>query len=117
MSRDLVIASNFDAFGVPATVVRPFPDDTPIETTGIWCTPQSESGGFLGGVPGDFDIQRRDRQRVIALKVDDVATAPSGTRIEMAEHGGGASQVWRVDGLEYADAHHRRVIVVPETEP
>lgn len=110
--RALALDIQFDVLGVSATVTRPLPDDTPIETRGIWVGP-----GSAGSVPVEFDVRRNDRRRVIALKVSEVPTVPKGTRIVMAERSGGAVLTWRVDGTEYADADHRRVIVVPETEP
>lgn len=114
--RALALDIQFDVLGVPATVTRPWPDDTAIETRGIWVTP-GLTRPFLEAVPSEFDIQRRDRHRVIALKVSDVPTVPKGTRIEMAERDGDDPLTWRVDGTEYADADHRRVVVVLETEP
>jgi hypothetical protein len=113
--RSVVRDANFAAHGVAATVTRPWPDDTPITTTGIWCTP-GLSRPFIEAVPGDFDLQRRDRHRVMALMVKDVATLPKRTRIDAPEVDGGPVLAWRVDSTEYADALHRRVIVVPETE-
>ena len=115
--RGLVVASNFSAFSVPATVTRPFPDDTPIMTTAIWCTPGNSTQVFMDSGPASFDMQRREKHRVVALMVADVQTVPRGTRIDAAESNGGPVQAWRVDGTEYADAFHRRLNVVPETEP
>ena len=110
--RDLATGIAFSVLGVPATVTRPWPDDTPIATTGIWCTPVGQVA-----LPMDADVRRRDRYRVIALPVSDVPTVPRGTVIEVSERAGEAAQRWRADGIEYAAADHKRVIVVPETEP
>lgn len=110
------VTSDTTAHGVPVVVTRPAPDDIPIETTGIWFTP-GLARPFLNGMPEGLDLQRRDRHRVIGLKVADVPTVPRGTRIEAVERFGDATTAWRVDGTEYADANHRRVVVVPETEP
>lgn len=114
--RALAGGIQFEVLGVDATVTRPAPDDTPIETKAIWCTP-GLTRPFLESMPADMDLQRKDRRRVLALLVSEVPTVPRGTRIEVAERHGEAAQVWRSDGIEYADADHRRVVVVPETEP
>lgn len=111
--RTLAIGIQFDVLGVDATVTRPWPDDTAIETKIVWVTP----GPFLQSMPSEFDLQRKDRRRILALRVSDVPTVPRGTRIEVAERHGDDALVWRADGIEYADADHRRVVVVPETEP
>lgn len=114
--REVVLGANFAAHGVPATVTRPWPDDTPISTAGIWCTP-GLTRPFLESLPGDFDAQRKVRHRVIVLPVAEVPTVPRKTRIVASEVAGGPAVAWRADGIEYEDAQHRRVIVVPETEP
>lgn len=114
--RALVCDANFAAHGVPVVVTRPSPDETPLTTVGIWFTP-GLTGPFLASVPGGFDLQRKDRHRVMAIKVADVPTVPKKTRVAAAEVSGGPVLTWRVDSTEYEDAHHRRVVLVPETEP
>ena len=96
--------------GVPATVTRPSPDDTPIVTTGIWTTaPLDESRPF--GV----DFQRSDPRRVLALPRRTIATVPRGTEISAPETPDGAVLTWVVDGLDKVDGDTVRVIVVPST--
>lgn len=100
----------FDAFGVPATVTRPAPDDTPIETTGVWVSPA------VLDVPAGFDLQRADRRRLLSLRRDEVPTVPRGTVIEAPERDADDVASWRVDGIEAMDADQVRVLVVPVIE-
>jgi len=98
----------FDAFGVPATVTRPVPDEFPIVTTGVWVSPEMVEAA-LG-----TDLSRTERQRMLALPTSAVPTVPRGTRIDAPELLGGAVKPWRVDALGPADAEIHRVIVVPD---
>jgi hypothetical protein len=75
-----------DAFGVPATVTRPAPDNDPIETVGIWLLPHNMDEPIASG------FQRREPVRVFALSKDAVPTLPRNTRIEAPERAGGARQ-------------------------
>jgi hypothetical protein len=84
------------AFGVPATVTRPVPDDAPITTTGIWLQPLEETR------PVGADFQRRDPRKVLALPRSAVPTLPRATLIDAPEELGGAVKTWRVDGFERA---------------
>lgn len=101
------IAAALSAFGVPATVTRPAPDNVPISTSGIWMSP------VLFGAPGGNDLQRIELRRVFAVTRDAVPTVPRGTRIDAAERDGDVVQSWRVDELAGADPDHVRVLVVP----
>jgi hypothetical protein len=114
--QDLVQGINFAVHGVSATVTRPWPDEAPIVTKGIWLT-AGLTRPVTDPYPRDMALQRRERERVIAISLTDVPTIPTGTRIDAPEVAGGAIRAWRVDSLEYEDAIHRRVFVVPETEP
>ena len=84
------------AFGVAATVTRPAPDNTPIETTGFWVSPLEEAQ------PYGTAFQRRDPRRVFVLSRIDVPTLPPGTVIEAAEYDGDTVKTWRVDTLDRA---------------
>lgn len=106
--RALVLDLNFGVHGVLATVTRPAPDNVPIETLGIWLQPVAEN------FPGGMDFQRREPQRVMALRTDEVPTVPRGTIITAPEKRGDAVQAWRVDGIDRYDADHVRVVVIPE---
>jgi len=96
------------AFGVPATVTRPAPDDTPIETTGVWISP------LTADAPGGgFELQRRERRYLLVLDRDTVPTVPRGTRVEAPERLDGTVRTWRVDSLERVDTDETRVWVIP----
>jgi hypothetical protein len=114
--RALVLETNFEVYGVPATITRPFPDDTPIESAVIWLTP-GLTRPFTDPLPLDQRLQRRDVERIVAIRVADVPTVPKGTRIDAAEPIGGVSRAWRVDSVEHVDSEQFRVHVVEETEP
>lgn len=105
--RAEVLAGNFAAFGVTATVTRPAPDDTPIATTLIWLTPQTEDAPV-----GTF--VRREARRVVALLTSEVPTCPLGTAVVAPDETGGTARGWRVDGFVLAEAEHVRVSVVED---
>lgn len=108
--RALVLDLNFTTHGVPATVTRPFPDETPIVTRGIWLTPITENA------PGGTDFQRREPYRVMALSRAEIPTIPRGSLIDAPEKSGDATQTWRVDGYERQEADQHRVVVIQEPE-
>lgn len=111
---DLVRDINFanQVLSVPVTVMRPAPDDEPIETRGIWLRVEThdEPGGSL---------QRASPYRVISLRGDDVPTVPEGTIVLAAPADGEAIVAWRVDGTHGVETEHRRVTVLraPEWDP
>lgn len=108
--RALVLDLNLSAHGVDVTVVRPGPEDEPIDTRGIWVTPITET------VPSAFEFQRQEPRRVMALSRALVPTVPSKTYIWAPEKSGDAVQRWRVDGIDRQEADHVRVIVVADPE-
>ncbi len=97
------------AFGVPATVTRPAPDNAPVQTTGVFIRPlQNEQ------VPVGVDLQRREPRRVFVMaKNATLASMPRHTLIVAAEELGGSQGTWRVDGLDEVESDCWRVIVVP----
>jgi hypothetical protein len=99
--------SILSAFGVPATVTRPAPDDTPIDTTVAWVT------SFADAMPGGQDFKRVERRRVLTLTRDDVPTAPKNTVIVAPERAGEDDRTWKVHSTEQEDADHIRVLVLP----
>lgn len=101
----------FSAFGVPATVTRPDPNDTPVATTIVWGSWLTEDA--LGG----SQVQRREPKRVLSVRLDQVPTLPRGSVIEAAEVAGGTSKRWRVDGLERLETDLGRYVVVHDPEP
>ena len=109
--RALVRDLNFAAHGFPITVTRPYPDDEAIETRGIWVLPLTVDG------PSQQEFTRRDPNRVIALRKDEVETVPRGTIIDAPEYSGGTARRWRVEGPERIEADHVRVLVVADPEP
>lgn len=109
--RALVLTSNISAFGVTATVTRPAPDDTPIETTVLWATPATEDRPI-----GSSDFVRREQRRTVALLTADVPTCPKGTVIDAADERNGTVRRWRVQGIDVIEAEHVRAIVVLEPE-
>lgn len=100
------LTAAFRDFGLPATVTPP--EGSPISTTGIWVTLQTVD------VPFGTEARVGEARRVIALRRDQVPSAPRGTVISMAEQAGQAAKSWRVDGLDRADEGDViRVVVVP----
>lgn len=108
--RDLVLALNFGAFGLPVTIRFAFPGGDPISTTGIWLTPLTELE------PLSSDVGRQHMRRVLALKRSAVPSVPRGTRIEAPALEDGAVQGWIVDGVEREEVEHLRVVVVPDRD-
>lgn len=97
----------FSAFGVPAVVTRPAPDDDPIVTTAVWVMPTADL------LPMGQDFQRRERRYLVALRRDAVPTLPRGTTIDAAEASGLTARTWRVDSIESIDTEAIRAWVVP----
>lgn len=104
--RTLVLDTNFSVHGVPIVVTTP--GEEPIEAVGIWLAPVTED------VPVGSAWTRRTARRVLAIKRADVASVPIDTRITTVDRPGGTTKVWRVDGLEDAEADHHRVIVIED---
>lgn len=100
----------FSAFGVPATVIRPAPDDLPIEATGVWHPLPAMEG------PGGLDFQRRGPQRVMAFQRSEVPTLPTGSTVLAPETLDGVARTWRVDGtLGVDDEVHQVWLVLDES--
>lgn len=96
------------AFGVPATVTRPAPDDEPIETIVVWLPP------IPNDAPAGFDLQRQDPKKVLSVPIADVPTVPRRTVIEAPEVRNGEIKRWRVDGFDRYEFDAVRVTVVPD---
>lgn len=105
-----------EAFGVPATVIRPVPDDEPIETTLIWPPPvrrRFSDEVYEVGV----EIDRRQPERTMAaVPKADVPVLPLGTRIIAPAGAGQPLQTWRVELHEREHPDEWRVMVVPVDE-
>ena len=100
-----------DAFGVPAVVMRPAPDDAPIDTAVVWMTPLND------GAPFGATLQRKEPRRALMLSREAVPTVPRGTIVLAAEQIGGQVVRWQVDGIEATEVDHVRVLVVAAPEP
>lgn len=109
--RALSLTVNLRAHGVPVTVTRPAPDNTPVETTGIWLAPLNDDRP----VGGDFS--RRDPRRLMALPITSaLPSAPRGTVIAAREIGATVTANWRVDGYDdRIDPDVMRVILLRES--
>jgi hypothetical protein len=103
--RALVRDLNFQAHGVPATVIPP--DEEPIQTRVVWLTPSTEI------VPAGSDARRAEARRTMGIRRDEVPAVPRGTLVDVTEHGQTAPDEWRVDAMEKVEADHFRVVVVP----
>lgn len=89
------MAAALSAFGVPATVTRPAPDDTTISTTGIWTRPRAEDQPF------GTDFQKLGSRKVFAVpRSAGLPSAPRGTLVVAAEMRGSTAKTWRVDGYD-----------------
>jgi len=82
------------AFGVPATVTRPYPDDAPVDTTGIWLAAIEEPR------PQGTDFSRREPRRLLVLPRNVLATLPRGTVVLAPERAGDPVKTWKVDGFD-----------------
>lgn len=93
----------FSTFGVAASVR--VPGQPAVSTTIIWLTPISDDKPLGSGLP------RREIQRAVAIRRDDVPSVPRGTVITVAEHLADASGNWVVDSLDAIFEDHHRVTV------
>lgn len=103
--RALAFSLNQSAHGVPAVVTRPAPNNTPVNTTGIWMTPAlfEESAG---------DMQRREVRRVLVVpRSSTLTTLPLETTIVAPEVLAGGNRTWIVEGFDRIEADRWRAIV------
>lgn len=108
LRRD-ALSATFAVMGVPATITRPAPDNTPIATSVIWLPPPVDEPR-----PAGTDFQRLAPRKVIGVRV--TATLPSlprGTTILAAAETGGTQKTWRVEDIaKPAELDLTRVLVV-----
>lgn len=95
------IAAGFAALSAAATVTRP--DDVAAITTRVILLPERQTA------VGD-DLRVISTIKVIALRRDQVPTAPQGTLIQVTE--GPDTGVYSVDAVELLTAEEIRVAVV-----
>ncbi len=93
--------------GVPATVTRPAPDDTPIATSVLWITSSTDDA------PTGSEFTRREVHEVVGLLKADVPTLPRKTRIVAARQPGEASRTWFVDRVVVDEPDLWRALVAP----
>lgn len=98
--RTIVLDVNFSTHGVPATVTRPAPDDTPIDTRVIWMVAGSEQ------LPSGAGFGRVGPTQLLALRRDEVPTVPIGTVILAPPPGSTVAVGWVVDGIDVVDGDH-----------
>jgi hypothetical protein len=105
--RGLVLGIGQDVLGVPATITRPAPLNTPIATTAIWLVePVSD------GQPYGTDFRRGAPRKVLVIAKADVPECPDrGTVIVAPEVAGESNKTWLVDGTDRVLADQWRVIV------
>jgi hypothetical protein len=100
-ARTAAVDANFGVYGVPATITRPAPDDTPVSGTVILRVESLPEQRPFGQ-----DFQRREGRRVLSVRRDDFAAAlPRGTTVVAPERKGGTDKTWTVEGQERADAY------------
>ena len=101
----------FEAFGVPATVTRPAPDDTPITTSVVWMSSLSEDA--LTGM----QLQRREQKHILAVRHDQVPNLPRKTVILAPRTLGATVERWMVDGTDRQEDDLTRYLVVAAPDP
>lgn len=95
-----------DAFGVPAQVTRPAPDNTMLPATVVWMSPSTI------GHPDGAAFQRREPIQVVAIARSEVPTLPRGTRLLAPLLFGGASETWVVEEVVLQDADSWSALVL-----
>lgn len=107
--RALVLQTNQDVHGVLITVVRPAPDQDPVDSTGRWSDPLVQERRV------GTDFTARDPRRVLVVpKSATLAVMPRGTLITAPDVTDATPRLWRVDGLEGPTmADQWRLIVSP----
>src|SRR4051794_31886134 len=113
MDARVPMASILTAFGLPITVTRPSPDDTPVTTTGVWLPIPIDEKRPIG-----TDFQRAEPRKVLSIPRDRVVkNVPRGSTVLAAEYAGGPVKTWRVDGYDgptEADLLHVRLVVMAD---
>jgi len=106
-ARTAAVDANFGVYGVPATVTRPAPDDTPVSCTVILRVEQLQERRFPGG-----DLQKREGRRVMSFQKADFATSlPRGTTVAAPERKGAADKAWQIDSIDRVDAYCWHMVV------
>ena len=104
--RALALSLNCSAHGVPATVTRPAPDDTPVDTSVIWMTtPLDEQRPF------GTQVQALSPRKVGILPKTGLSSVPRRTAISAPEQQGGVARTWIVEEYDANYTDHWRVLV------
>jgi hypothetical protein len=103
--RAQVLALNFTAHGVDATVTPVGLDEIP-DIRAIWLTDETTEQ------PAAAIAGRRQALKGMAFRKADVPSLPRGSRILAPLPTGGDPIEWVVDSLERSEADHWRVLVV-----
>lgn len=101
------------AFGVPATVTRPAPNDTPI-TEGADGKPLHVAwvNDSTDALPSGIDLQRAEHMKLMAIARTDVPKVERKTIVVAPEVKGGANKTWQVDGTVSSKFDEVRVLVI-----
>lgn len=102
-ARALVVDTNFEIFGVDATVT--VIGCEPVRARAIWLT---ESNDLL---PAGASLQRRDAVPAVAFRRSEIAEVPRGACIVMPAPGETACSSWVVESRLASEAEHVRVVV------
>lgn len=106
-ARTAAVDANFGVHGVPATVTRPAPENTPVSCTVILRTVQLQERRPFGG-----DFQKREGRRVMSFQKADFATSlPRGTTVAAPERKGEADKSWVIDSLDRVDPYCWHMVV------
>lgn len=106
-ARTAAVDVNFDVHGVPATVTRPAPNDTPVSCTVINRVESLQERRPFGG-----DFQKREGRRVMSFKKEDFATQlERNTSVVAPERKGGADKTWVVDSIDRVDAYCWHMVI------
>src|SRR5689334_23375901 len=106
MDARVAMSAVMRAFGVPATVTRPAPNDAPITTTVAWVNATTDA------LPDGLDLQRAEHMKLLAISLTDVPTVPRHTVIVTPEIKGGPNKTWQVESTLSRQFDEVRVLVV-----
>lgn len=93
--------------GLVTATVTPVGGDPIEDVPWLWMGPETAD------VPAGMQVRRREQRRVAAVARSIVPTLPLGSLVVAPELLDGEARTWKVDGPEFLDAAHRRVLVVP----
>lgn len=94
------------AFGVPATVTRPAPDNAPITTSIAWVNTTTDA------LPAGIDLQRAEHMKLMSISLIDVPSVPRNTVVVAPEIKGGEDKTWQVESTIARTFDEVRVLVL-----